>query len=776
MVTRPLWAAALCLAAVTAVWLHFSSPVPEDFSLKDDSGETLAEGEELTVTGRVYRLETRSGYGREILQIYLDSVSIQREKPSGVVQAIPISYSLICETQTDMSPLLGSVVQMAGNFSYFSHATNPGEFDSEQYYRILGVGGMLKKGVIQKSSVSYSALREGMYRLKRYFEERLYECFPQKEASILCTMLLGDKASLDSGVKEMYQRGGIAHILSISGLHITLIGMGIYRLLRRCGCPTVVSAVLGGVLLLFYGGLTGMGVSACRAIGMYLIRMLGECLGRTYDMMTALGVMGILMLVRQPEYLRHSGFLLSFGSICGIGVFMPAMSAGLADGLRDRPPASPAAPQAAGDVISAWCRKLASGGLTALLPGISITLFTLPIQLFFFYEIPVYSVFLNLLVLPLMGIVMVTGLAVMLVPGLGFLGWICRLIFYVYEVLCGLFERLPGHTWTAGCPSLWQIAVYYGVILMVIAVGSRCRMRWKALALAGAAAVLGIRLQSGLMVTFLDVGQGDGICLRTQGGEIYLFDGGSSSESRLGKYTLIPFLKYYGIDRVDAIFLSHPDMDHCSGILELLEDGADNGIAIGRLVLPSIDEPRRREELGSLLDAAQECTQKQPVAVSWMAAGTSWNSGSTRFTCLHPPREYDGEGANAYSECFYVTEGDFSMLLTGDVEGAGEDLLMEELERRGIRDITVLKVAHHGSRNSTREGLLEILNPQLSVISCGEGNSYGHPHEELLDRLAQTETTVLQTPGTGAVQLRVDGKRLKIRRFLGSAGSVDSVK
>lgn len=776
---RPLWAAALCLAALIAVWLQFASPSSEAPSVTDDTGRELTQGEELTVTGRVYRLETRSVYEQETLQIYLDSISILRQDSSGVLQESRISNSLICETLSGDRPMLGSTLQLTGQFSYFSTATNPGEFDTAQYYRILGIGGTLKKAVIEKAGKRYSYLREQLYRLKLIFEKRLYSCFPEKEASILCTMLLGDKTSLDSEIKELYKRNGIIHILSISGLHITLIGMGIYRMLRKCGCPLYGAAAAGGILLLLYGGLTGMGVSACRAIGMYLIRMLGECLGRTYDMLTALGVMGVIMLLRQPEYLRHSGFLLSFGSICGIGVLLPAMPViHHAKGLGKRPCKNSASEN--GGVFKGAARKIRNrweavwaGVGQSLCAGIAITLFTLPIHLCFYYEIPVYSVFLNLLVLPFVGIAMVTGLLIMLVPGMGFLSWADRLIFGGYEVLCRAFDSLPCHTWTAGCPALWQVAVYYGLILLLAAAGRKWKNRWKVLVLAGAVVLLGVRLRDTLTVTFLDVGQGDGICLETSGGEVYLFDGGSSTEKQLGKYTLIPFLKYRGIDHVDGVFISHPDTDHCSAVLELLEIGGQNGITVDRLVLPAIDPGKRQEELGKLVEGARTSGQKIPVKISYIAAGNSWNSKSIRFTCLHPSRGYVPDGANAYSECFFVTCGEFSMLLTGDVEGEGEEALLEELKKRRIGDITVLKVAHHGSRNSTPPELVQMLNPCISIISCGADNSYGHPHKELLDRLLQTDTVVLKTPLTGAVQLRTDGRTLKISKFLKEEDDID---
>lgn len=710
---RPLFAAALCFAAMLAVWLQAAGP-PAFQALSDGKGREIADGETVTVTGRVIEKEVRSDFGQQKLSFILDS---------------DFSYHLKCVPEDITDIPLGSRVTVRGTVAYFSQAGNPGQFDMAQYYRTLGIGGVLEEARVLGREPECWRVREGLYRLRCSLKERLYRLFPEKEASLLTTILLGDKTSLDSGVKELYKRNGIVHILSISGLHITILGMGLYRLLRRCGLRIAPAAVCGGTILLLYGVMTGMGVSACRAVGMYLIRMLAECMGRTYDMLTALGVMAVLMLCGRPEYLRHSGFLLSFASIMAVGLFLPAVSGRKGEG---------------------------NGIVQSFLAGISITLFTLPIHFWFYYEIPVYSIFLNLCVLPLMSVVMAVGLIVLFVPGAGVLGAVDCGIFYLYEKLCLLSELLPGHAYVAGRPQPWQILAFYGIAAVFMVVRKKKR---KALWLAAMALVLSVRFRSGTSIAFLDVGQGDCIVLETEG-EVYVFDGGSSSESGVGRYILIPYLKYRGIDRIDAILVSHPDRDHISGVEELLELGPESGITVDRLVLPAIAEELRQEAFAGLM----ESVRNTPVRVSYISAGEAWKAGKMCITCLHPPMDYEPPDANAYSECFFAEAGDFSLLLTGDVEGGGEEALLQELSRRDIHDITVLKVAHHGSRNSTPSELLKLLRPKVSVISCGRDNRYGHPHPELLKRLEQAGSLILQTPDEGAVLLRI-GKRVEIRCF-----------
>lgn len=773
---RPLMIVCLCIVVAMALCLKWKTKPDTEEEVGILLESFIYDKEILTVTGQVFKIQTKVSYGQEQYLLYLHVNHICKTDIGSTELFMDHPINFICEVKDKERPFIGSQLKIQGQFTYFTNATNDGEFDAAQYYQILGIAGSLKNAKLLDTGKEYSFLLEGLYQIKNYWRQQLYQKFPQKEASILYTMLLGGKEELDQEIKKLYQRNGIVHILSISGLHITMLGMGLYGLLRKIGCHKMAAALLGGAVLILYGIMTGMGISAVRAIGMYLIRMLAECVGRTYDMMTSLGIMAIVLLAGQPKYLQHSGFLLSFGSICGIGIVLPTLDytgkqKGTVKGKR------------------LWEHMKQS-----LLAGLSITLFTLPIQLYYYYEIPIYALILNLLVLPLMTIVMAAGLIVMLLPGMRFLSLLVQWILSFYEILCHSFDNLPFHTWNPGCPKPWQILVYYSLLIALIVIGmwNKKQMKegnnkrkrtqkgerqeeksnhqvifgWnmlKGFLVIASLFIIGIKPGSGLQITFLDVGQGDCIFLRTDSGENYLFDSGSSDKSQIGNYILIPFLKYNGIQHLDGVFLSHPDKDHYSGILELLEQSKESGISIERLILPAIEQGLRTEEMKVLLAAAKE--NLTPPAISYIARGSSWTCGSTEFTCLHPPSGMMAQETNAYSECFYITYQGFSLLLTGDVQGEGEASMLQELETICEAPLTVLKVAHHGSRNSTPQELLTCLEPRLAVISCGENNSYGHPHKELLERLQLAKSQILQTPVTGAITLYVKNGEVKVGTF-----------
>lgn len=805
-IKRPLLCGCLAIAAVIVLWQRLVNPPPWESPILEEmcflrqtplSQEVNSRDElPVTVTGQIYKKEVRTLYGQEVLVLYLKSVAVSSDTQSRDETSVSyhaehkIQDRLICQLAADqpvwdsVSPegdaalreqtALGSRVALRGQLELYRHATNPGEWDSADYYLIEGVAGRLKQARLLGSDARSWRLREALFRCRRYLTRRLYQALPPQEASVLAKMLLGENSGLDRELKTLYQNNGIAHVLAISGLHISLLGMGLYGVLRRLGCPIIPAAVLGGGVILLYGGMVGWGVSAVRAIGMYLIRMLGEIGCRRYDMLTAMGVLAAGMLCHNPRLAYHCGFLLSFGAVAGMGWIYPA--------LLGRPEQKTVRENTAKKnkffKMAMAIRQSMSRGLLA---SLSVTLATFPVQLWYFYQIPVYGTVLNLIVLPLMGLLLTGGLALMAFPGALPVRWIVTGILALYEEICHLAEGLPGHLWIVGRPGVGQIAAYYVILAIgVIMLRSvriqqgrsqeKCRRLLKLCRCVGlfilpvAVIFLTARPRGGFSLTMLDVGQGDCICVHTARGQTYLFDGGSSSCSFAGEYVLIPYLKYRGIGFVDGIFLSHGDQDHVSAIRELLTDS--QGIRIGTLYFPEVAEP-----FPQALEELRQLAWDAGCGVEYLSQGKGWQQGEFRLTCLWPRAGYKGE-SNASSACYLLEEGSFSILLTGDVEGEGERELAAYLRYISLTEPAVLKVAHHGSRYSTSDAFLQAVTPRLALISAGRDNSYGHPHKELLERLSERGCMVVQTLESGAVTVRsgsggeTEKKRWRLLTFI----------
>ena len=765
---RPLFL--VCILLLVIVWLRLLSGgyerPPEDPFLR------LQEKERYTVIGQVCKRDENSFW------IQSESIcSVNQGESSSPASILNIKEKFICEAEGIEVPI-GAFVTLSGDFALYRRASNPGEFDSFRYYRSLGVSGRLTNVSIGQVKGGRWSVREAAYQIRCFLKNRLYERMPSAQAAMLCALLLGDKTELDTEQKDLYKRNGILHILSISSLHITILGMMLYRGLRRVGLPVVPAACIGAGCLLFYGAMVGFSVSACRAIGMFLLRMLAEVCGRTYDCLTALGMLAAIMTIYRPFYLENTGFLLSFSSVGGIGIVLPILTQKEEESLRVYRQRS----------MGRVClEKLYLGMKNSLLASLSITLTTLPIQLWFFYEVPIWSVVINLMVLPLVKPLILLGLLCLLPFGGVFsLGPLWILGFYVG--VCRWFDALTVRTWNPGRGTEGALVLYYILLaagLFLLRIGKERKrtkpklpvtypeksggLQWRVLC--GYLCLflaLGVYLcpeKRGNRVIFLDVGQGNCVLLQMSSGENYLYDCGSSSRTEIGRYVCLPVLKYYGVERLDAVFVSHPDTDHINGILELLQLAGENHIKIAQLVLPNIDPSARAEEYQSIFASVDGLQQDDEPVVGYLSAGETWETGAASFACLHPREGMSAEDSNAYSMVLLGDFGDACVLLTGDLEAEGEEELIEVLWEKGSGKTTVLQVAHHGSGKATSAELLQAVRPAATVISAGRKNRYGHPHRETLERLEEVGSMVFCTAECGAITVEF-GQEIRVKCFL----------
>ncbi len=741
---RPL--AFICLAAALCLFLAGQIRPQADAGQRKQDIYGQWDGRQITLTGRVYKKETAGRTNEPVSVIYLKlsgkaeagDADTERETETG-----PPGERVVCYLAAGQEePELGSTVKLSGKVRAFEKATNPGQFDAFSYYQISGISYRLSQAEISAKTVKYNRFMEALHTFRGFLSAELSKALPQKEASVMQTMLLGEKRGMEKELKALYQRNGIAHVLAISGLHISLLGMGIYRLFRRGKIPMKAAAGLSFVLMFLYGAMTGFSVSAVRAVFMFSVQMLGIILERTYDMVTAAALAAAVILIKQPLYLRHSGFWFSFGCVLGIGLLLPALTE------RGRGKSIPA---------------LVKG----FLGGVGMAAVTFPLYLKFYYQFPVYSVFLNFLVIPLMSLLMAAGLfllvcQILFPPAAAPFSCFIKGVLLVYEKACGVSESLPGHLFTPGEPENWQLAVYFLVLVFVIIARKNTKLaaRW-GMILAGAV-ILIIRPAGGLLLTFLDVGQGDCIYIENEDKSRYLVDGGSSSVSGVGEYRILPFLKSQGASLLDAVFVTHPDEDHCNGIRELLVEGEKQGIKIDTLILPDIAASARGESYLALVDAAGE----SGIPVAYISRGQRLERGELSLICLHPGEgEASGE-PNEYSIVLRLVYKGFSALLTGDVEGAGELQLTRLLQENDkFQEVTVLKAAHHGSRNSTGTEFLGAARPGLAVISAGKNNKYGHPHAEMIERLKGAGCVIYETSKDGAVTVRADKSKVRVKGF-----------
>lgn len=733
----------------------------------------------VSVIGVVYKIN-ETEYGKNL---FLEQVKIDKRS----------YHQILVVIDKDKKLDVGSRIKAEGKLIHFEGARNRGNFDSRKYYMSLGIYSKIAADNITVLNEEHDVLRNKLFEIKKIMSKKLLRICGGKyhgiwrvlnnKASIFSAILLGDKFTLDTEINNLYQISGISHILAISGLHISFIGMFVYSMLRR-RFKFALSASVSIIFVVGFGIMAGMGISTIRAIVMFGLRLLGEVLGRTYDNLTAISTAGIMIMMWNPFAIFNSGFQMSFGAIIAIVLVWPIVQNILQIQRKNR-------------VIN------------SLLFSLNINMVMNPIIAYNYFQLPTYSFILNIIVVPLMSVVIISGLVGI---GTSFIsasvGRLCILpgclILELYTKLCEVIGKIPLSNIIVGKPSITIMVIYYLILTgglffanhirnkkiieekqkekkvdingRIIESKSVRRKRNKSLNRKFLVAILSLFFVLNIMiyiplftlhtlfvtpqkieVTFLDVGQGDGIFMRTYNGVNIMVDGGSTSVDSVGQYRIIPFLKAQCIRNIDYAIVTHVDNDHISGLIEMVKESDNNGIKVRNVVLPDIH--LKDENYNNLIQEAYQ----HGVNILYITRGNKLNLGSVNIKCIYPSLTTMAEDRNDYSTVLNVTYGDFSMLLTGDISMKPEAEIKDTIKSH----YTVLKVAHHGSKYSTSSEFLYWINPDYSVISVGEHNLYGHPSTETLKRLRQNGSKVLRTDESGGITISTDGKKMSIESSAG---------
>lgn len=718
----------LCLYVTDLAGISMISGNPLPASVQKYISEHL----KLTVNGEVQSCQaTENSLSVYLKQVFLTVGSEQ----------IPIENIKVYLNKEEQLRI-GMVLRVCGKLEEIPGPGNPGEFDSKQYYACQKIYYQMKNGEICGKSAAYSYFGQLLQEIRQKAESILDEA-GGAYAGIFQAMILGERGNLDAETKMQYQMAGIMHILAISGLHISFVGMGFFRLLKKAGAGNGVAGAASAFLIYAYGMMTGGSVSAMRAVGMFLVLLGAGISGRSYDLLSAMALSAIVLLLDAPAYLYSVSFLMSFGAVIGIGAVTPEICSML--NLEKRTEKS-------------------------LVGSVIVWLITLPIVLRAYGEVSLAGVFLNLLVLPTSGLVLASGIFALPV-GIFVIEIAKKVVFpgkcvlFFYEKLCEVVGWIPHSTWIAGSPKLLQCVAYY-VMLAVIFAGLKWRKkaaREKAMRSAAsvilvilAVVFLGYHPREGLAIACLDIGQGDCCVLKMPGGENFLIDGGSSNKKNTAVYQILPYLKNQGIATLDGIFVSHTDKDHISGIEEILELCAQNltTVHVKNLILPDWNTTGEEYEKLKML------ARQSGIQIQTGREGKLLKTKEVQIEILAPEKGADGSDTNEDGMVMEVHFGKFRGLFTGDIGAETEEKLLNSME-----DVDFLKVAHHGSKYSTCQKFLDVVRPEIAVISCSAKNTYGHPSADTIKRLEDGGAQVEYTMKSGAITVRTDGERIWMERF-----------
>ena len=686
----------------------------------------LAETEtDVLVNGRIYKKETKN----QNQIYYLDHSVIQHQSNS-----YP-NHRILLYIDEDRYQI-GDHVLVQAHTRPMTPPANEGNFDQQHYYRARKIDMICCGDSVKLVSPARWSLQDVLFRFRERMKQTFLSYMEKTRAGVLSTMLLGDRTDLDPDIKEMYQSAGISHILAISGLHISLIGVVLLKLLRRCGFGILPAGAVAGSMIVLYTCMTGASPSAVRACTMYLYLLVSLALRRSYDLLTALSVAALGELLANPFLTGDSGFVFSFSAVLAVAICGKTL--------------------ASVDRESSKIKRF----LKQTVPvSIALQLVTLPIVMWNYYEIPVYALIINFLVLPFVGVVLFSGIAGgafgmlgLFLPAQGaFL--VSTVILSAYEWICTAASKLPGASLITGKPAIWMMALYYlvlgGAFLLI---DRKKEKRFAAVPVLMLGLLAFCPKHAGFELSMLDVGQGDGIYLALQGQNVFI-DGGSSDVKQVGKYRIEPFLKAKGCGSVDYWFVSHTDEDHISGLKEILNDD----YKIKNLVLSK--HVFRDESVEELCSLARE----KGTAVLGMTAGEELHFSDSAFLCLFPDKDGIASDRNGQSMVLLFDRPGFSALFTGDISEKEEAYLMRQtLFQRTTANLTFYKAAHHGSGSSNASAYLQELSPKMAGISCAPKNRYGHPAKEAVAHMEDAGAKVFETRFLGQIKVTLPRGELRV--------------
>jgi competence protein ComEC len=612
--------------------------------------------------------------------------------------------------------------------------------------RPVRIGGVWREGrqrpwfLAQEVSVRTGAAdREWRWRAVRWRDglvarlDRLYG----ERAPLVAALTLARREGLDTDLRETFARVGIAHLLAISGFHVGVIAgvmLVLLLLLRQDPRRAALCAAAGAWA---YVGLIEFPDAACRAALVITAAALSRARARPAAKWGAIGAALLILLALDPRRLASAGFQLSFTGAAGL----TAWSAPLARGIRR--------------VTGRRCPQSLAMGLAA---GIAATLATLPVVAWHFERVSLVGIPVTLVATPLvtLGLIGALGslaadfvwpdLASLLAGGVSF-------VISGLEALAGVAGALPwASAWTT------RSTVLAGVVGVAVAMLLARRPRFGATARRATTALyvsagvlawpllLTLQGRGSAEILMIDVGQGDAIALRSPKGRWLLIDTGPASrEGGMAGHPVVRALKSRGVRRLEALVLTHPDLDHIGGAEAVLST-----FDVGVVYDPGL--PAGKQSFVDVLDVAAG------RGVPWRAAraGDRIDLDGLVLRVLSPEEELaPGGDSNASSVVIHAVLGDFDVLLTGDSYKDVDRLLAP-----GFTEVVeVLKVGHHGSDTSTDALLLARARPELALISVGRNNRYGHPAPEVLDRLNRSGARVRRTDREGSISVlgRPDG-------------------
>lgn len=701
------------------------------------------------ITGQIVSVPNSNIKNNTKFFFKVDKVTSDGETYTDLNNKTLVGLNDIKNKYADFSNLtIGDTYEISGKLRRPFTSTNPSQFSYADYLRNYNVYTTFYANTTDvkpvKSNVSYGWNVIKLLNIKRNEIIKTHSKYLDSPyLDILGGVVFGDDAVAPPDyIKASFIHSGLLHILAASGMNVAFISGFLMFFLAKFGVPYKVNVISGILAIILYCLMTGLGASVIRAALMLIFVFLGKLIDRDAHSVALLSFVGMLMLVYNPAYINDVGFQLSF--IVTLGIILSI------------------------DLVVKFSNNFLNWLSASVTIPVIAQLWVIPIQMFYFNTVSLYSVFANILTIPFLQVIsfggFISSVFALYTPIADFVcKWFDFILYpclYILVYISDFFAKLPHSLYYTTHPSVWQILIYYVILCCVIYL---LKVRFQNRKLIISTVALSVILiisatfhlpNHNFEVISFDVGNADAFLLKSPANKYFLIDTGKSGYNGRRSQADIIILKYLkdrGIKHIEGLIITHFDSDHSGGAVDII-----NNVEVKKVYVNSVTENKR------LAKEIYGAVKRNPYTNLVLAKNNEVIYSEPEFSLTNymayiPQHGKDCE-ANENSVITLVKNDKITMLFTGDsgVEAFGK--LKNELPR----DITVLKVGHHGARNVVDKEMLSYLNPKISLISVGY-NKYGHPYPLTVQLLSKSK--ILRTDKINAIKIVSDGKNCKINSY-----------
>jgi len=651
----------------------------------------------------------------------------------------------IAELYTELKP--GYKVEVKGYYARGKQKRNPGEFDYDAYLRSKEILGIINVNDITSITIldyETNPVKNIIHQIRKSIDSKIKEHHSTETSALLRGLLLADRGDISYQTKTQFINAGVVHVLAVSGLHVGYIILIFLFLFGRFNL--IVKSLLTVLGLLAFMLITGTPPSVFRATVMAVVLIIAYLSGRSTNLINSISIAALIILILNPNEIYNPGFQLSFAAVLSIGILLPYFR----------------------QLLDQWNVKNKFLRYLIMFCGVSISaqLGTLPFTLLYFNKYSLIALLTNLFVIPSIGFTIAAAIVAL------FFSYIIPSIAIYFAAANDLYSQFTlsvikfsgdlsfSHINITSF-SLFDLIIFYLMLTLLLTSFVRFTRVWSKIALM--IFVIGNTIlfsslddkkllpDGFLSVLMIDVGQGDSFLIKFPNNKTALVDAGNTTFTfDNGERVIIPLLDYLGIKKIDYGIVTHIDSDHYGGFIALILDDRINEIF--------------KPEIDSLLSKDlrfEEFIIERGIPINYFKE-EKHQIGNTALYFLYDDeiKSLSGKSTNDRSGIFKLVYGETSFLFTGDVEKNIERFYSTKYGY--FLDSDVLKVGHHGSKTSSSVEFLRYVSPELSLISAGFKNKFGHPVEEVIQRLEAEGSTIYRSDLNKAILLRSDGQEIKL--------------